>query len=187
MQKLLLTISTILMLLTPLFFTAPHLSIAMHSKPTIVPKIQISPSLQKPISLHSRELNIPPLPPNTRETVAIVQLQQPRTEREIIKLLAPHPDLQLRHIFREALAGFSVKGPPASIAALAKDIQIISVSPVNDYHAQMAENVKIIGGEEIRGFYDLNDNRLTGKGVTVGVIDTGVDYMHPDLRRSYGG
>jgi minor extracellular serine protease Vpr len=184
MQKLLLTISTILMLLTPLFFTAPHLSIAMHSQPPHVPKIQVLP----PTSIsHSKSLTTPPLPQNTRETVAIVQLQQPRTEREIIKLLAPHPDLQLRHTFREALAGFSVKGPPASIAALAKDNQIISVSPVNVYHAQMAENVKIIGGEEIRGFYDLNDNRLTGKGVTVGVIDTGVDYTHPDLRRSYGG
>ena len=32
-----------------------------------------------------------------------------------------------------------------------------------------------------------NNRRLTGKGVTVGVIDTGVDYTHPDLRRNFAG
>lgn len=33
----------------------------------------------------------------------------------------------------------------------------------------------------------LNDTSFTGKGVTVGVIDTGIDYEHPDLRANYSG
>jgi minor extracellular serine protease Vpr len=114
-------------------------------------------------------------------------LQKPQTEREIRKLIAAHPDIKLRTIFHEALDGFSVEGPPASIASLTKEKQIITVSRVNEYHAEMEQNVEIIGGEEIRGYFDQKNYRLTGKGIKVGVIDTGIDYTHPDLLRSYGG
>lgn len=134
-----------------------------------------------------RVLRTPPIPAEIRETIAIVQLEKPATEQEIRKLVAAYPGLELRFIFREAFAGFSVKGQPDAIAGLTRNRQIMTVSPVNHYHAEMAENVKMIGGESVRGYYDANGNRLTGKGVTVGVIDTGVDYTHPDLRRNYGG
>lgn len=135
----------------------------------------------------ARALVPPPIPPDTRETVAIVQLGKPPAEAEIRKLLAAYPGLRLRYVFREALFGFSVIGRSRSIAALAASGKVIHVSPVQNYHAEMLENVKMIGGNEIRSYYDAHGNRLTGKGITVGVIDTGVDYTHPDLRRSYGG
>ncbi|MDI4707135.1 S8 family serine peptidase, partial [Pseudoalteromonas shioyasakiensis] len=32
---------------------------------------------------------------------------------------------------------------------------------------------------------DLNDTEYTGKGVKVGVVDTGIDYNHPDLSNNY--
>ncbi len=34
---------------------------------------------------------------------------------------------------------------------------------------------------------DVQDLGITGKGVSVGVIDTGIDYNHPDLQSSYQG
>lgn len=133
----------------------------------------------------ARSLETPPIP---KERIAIVVLDHPQSPQDIQQLIKPYKDIHLRHVFQEAIYGFSVEGNPESIEKLAQNSkQIISVSPVNQYKAQAEEGVKIIGGEEIRGLFDKNNRRLTGKGVTVGVIDTGVDYTHPDLKRNYAG
>lgn len=133
----------------------------------------------------ARTLETPPIP---KERVAIVVLNKRQTPLEIEQLIKPYKDLKLRHVFQEAIYGFSVEGNPDAIAKLAEtNNQIINVSPVTKYQVQTEESVKIIGGQEVRGLFDENNRRLTGKGVTVGVIDTGVDYTHPDLRRNYGG
>lgn len=122
-----------------------------------------------------------------KEKVAIVMFNHPHTEQEIRNLLAPLPDIHLRYIFNEALSGFSVEGSPESIEKLAKNKELVSVTPVKKYQVETEENVKIIGGEEVRRFLDDKKKRLTGEGITVGIIDTGIDYTHPDLRRSYKG
>jgi minor extracellular serine protease Vpr len=133
----------------------------------------------------ARSLETPPIP---KERVAIVVLEEPQTPEDIQQLIKPFKDIHLRHVFTEAIYGFSVEGNPESIEKLAENSkQIISISPVNQYKVQGEEGVKIIGGEEIRGLFDKKNRRLTGKGITVGVIDTGVDYTHPDLRRNYDG
>ncbi|MDM5329700.1 S8 family serine peptidase [Neobacillus sp. CF12] len=133
----------------------------------------------------ARSLETPPIP---KERIAIVVLENPQSPQDIQQLIKPYKDIHLRHVFQEAIYGFSVEGNPESIEKLAEaSKQIISVSPVNQYKVQGEEGVKIIGGEEVRGLFDKSNRRLTGKGITVGVIDTGVDYTHPDLRRNYAG
>ena len=129
----------------------------------------------------------PPIPKPTQDTVAIVVLENPQSEQEINQLIRPYKDVKLRRVFEEAIDGFSIQGSPESIAQLAKQKQILNVSPVNQYKAETEESVRIIGGDAVRSFFDQKNERLTGKGVTVGVIDTGVDYTHPDLRRNYAG
>lgn len=134
----------------------------------------------------ARSLDTPPIP---KERIAIVVLDNPQSPQDIQLLIKPYKDIHLRHVFKEAIYGFSIEGNPESIEKLAQQNskQIISVSPVNQYKAEGEEGVKIIGGEEIRGLFDKKNRRLTGKGVTVGVIDTGVDYTHPDLKRNFAG
>jgi minor extracellular serine protease Vpr len=129
----------------------------------------------------------PPIPKSTQETIAIIILEKPQSPQEINRLITPYKDIKLRRIFREALDGFSVQGSSESIAKLAHQNQISLVSPVTQYQVQTEESVKLIGGDAARSFFDGKNKRLTGKGVTVGIIDTGVDYTHPDLRNNYAG
>src|SRR4051794_17705590 len=127
----------------------------------------------------------PPIPKSTK--VAIVVLKQPQSEQEIKQLITPYKDVKLRRIFHEALDGFSIEGSPEAIARLSQQQRILTVSPVAMYQAETEESVKIIGGDEVRRIFDHHNQRLTGKGITVGIIDTGVDYTHPDLKANYAG
>ena len=130
----------------------------------------------------------PQVTKSTQETTAIIILDKAHTDQEIQQLIQPYKDVKLRRVFHHALDGFSVAGSAESLAKLGRSHeQIRSVSPVITYQAETEESVKIIGGDEVRSFFDKKNQRLTGKGVTVGVIDTGVDYTHPDLKRNYAG
>ncbi|PLR76831.1 peptidase S8 [Bacillus sp. V3-13] len=137
----------------------------------------------------SKILEHPPIPKDDpgQTNIAIVVLKDTQSKRDIEGLLAKFPDLELRHIFKHTLNGFSVKGDVHSFEKLAKQQAVSLVSPVQAYTVNTEENIKMIGGEAVRGLFDAKNERLTGKGITVGVIDTGLDYTHPDLRRNYRG
>ncbi|MCQ6274612.1 S8 family serine peptidase [Bacillus sp. V3B] len=138
--------------------------------------------------------NIPPLPALDQysEQIAIFMINQELTEDEILHLLQKYPHIQLRKTFKYALNGFSAIGSQKSLEQLAKEEPISKLSVVNHYKVsattyQQGDNIKIIGGEQVRGIFDKQNRRLTGKGIKIGVIDTGIDYRHEDLRKSYGG
>ncbi|MDQ0218512.1 peptidase S8 [Peribacillus cavernae] len=140
-----------------------------------------------PMSATFSAVRIPPLPKITpsETTTAIVTLKGPADPISIKQLVKKYPSLKVRHIYQYALSGFSVMGKSREIAMLKKESAIGYVSKVAFYHAEIDESVPFIGGDKIRHLFDKKHQRITGKGIKVGVIDTGIDYEHPDLRRSY--
>lgn len=55
------------------------------------------------------------------------------------------------------------------------------IEAVNDWSMQMDRSTPHIGANF------MWDQNLTGKGIKVGVLDTGIDYNHPDLKHAYKG
>lgn len=140
-------------------------------------------------SIKALDLKHPPIPEQSmqEEKVAIVTLPGKQTKQQIQSLIGQYPDLKLRYIYQHALEGFSVKGSLASLSKLSESANVKMVTPVYTYKAEGEDNITLIGGDEVRGMFDKGNRRLTGKGMTVGVIDTGIDYTHPDLKRNYIG
>ncbi|WP_449538434.1 S8 family serine peptidase [Ferdinandcohnia sp. Marseille-Q9671] len=131
----------------------------------------------------------PPLPKENMDEMVheIFITDEDKFETLVEKIKTDYSSLQINHIYKHVFPGFSLKGKRRDVEKLKAETGIQHSSPVATYQASVEESVPFIGGEEIRGHFDRKDHRLTGKGVKVGVIDTGVDYTHPDLRRNYKG
>jgi subtilisin family serine protease len=85
------------------------------------------------------------------------------------------------HRYVRVLNGFSARLDPTALALLERDREVASVYPVRAaFPAQTAEALDVtpsaVRGLEIPG--------LDGTGVTVALLDTGIDPSHPYLRRS---
>ncbi|HET9346024.1 MAG TPA: S8 family serine peptidase [Candidatus Limnocylindrales bacterium] len=71
-----------------------------------------------------------------------------------------------------ALNSISVEADAASLRALATDKRVTAINRVRDYELDLSETVPFIGATAV---HDLG---VTGEGITVAVIDSGIDYTH---------
>ncbi|MEH7222173.1 S8 family serine peptidase [Bacillus sp. JJ1566] len=133
--------------------------------------------------------NRPPLPKVDMNEIVheIIIADKNQIQSLIERTKTNYSSIKINHIYKHVFPGFSVTGVRHDIQKLKTEFGIQQSFPVATYQAFVGESVPFIGGDEIRSHFDKKDHRLTGKGVKVGVIDTGVDYTHPDLRRNYKG
>jgi minor extracellular serine protease Vpr len=150
-----------------------------------------------------QKLQHPPIPREDlhAKKIAIVMTEKPVEESQIKNQLKNLKNTKLRRVFSYAIDGYSVEGPTSELKQLEGTNDVKLVSEVNTYKVENSahepigyksstsfiDNFELIGTEAVHGLLDEKGNRLTGKGVTIGVIDTGIDYEHPDLRKSFSG
>ncbi|MCX5403721.1 S8 family serine peptidase [Streptomyces sp. NBC_00335] len=72
------------------------------------------------------------------------------------------------------------------LAKLRKLPGVKSVSPAGTSRALDTDANEVVGNPALWAREDPGGAKVTGKGVTVAVIDTGVDYTHPDLGGGFG-
>ncbi|MBB5174079.1 S8 family serine peptidase [Texcoconibacillus texcoconensis] len=123
----------------------------------------------------------PPIPDDDdTEIVAMIEASDnPIETAEYVKEVLP--TAEIRKTYKTLYNGFSMKLNEKDITTLQAMPGIERVDPVVTYAPALDQSVPFIGGGEKDRQKDGQGEKLTGKGVKVAVIDTGIDYKHPDL------
>ncbi|MFS0783857.1 S8 family serine peptidase [Bacillus sp. 1P06AnD] len=124
---------------------------------------------------------------NGGQNSMIMLFRNDEEKKAVKKKLATMADIRVKREFHYAINGLSITGKKKALLALKREYGDDGLYDSASYKSAISDSIPFIGGNSMRGLYDQKKNRLTGKGIKVGVIDTGVDYLHPDLRKAYRG
>ncbi|MBI2421767.1 MAG: S8 family serine peptidase [Candidatus Hydrogenedentes bacterium] len=88
--------------------------------------------------------------------------------------------LAVRELFAVQLGANAVAlhVPDASLGALRAMPEVKRVVPLRRFTLEVATSVPFVGAP---AFWEAQPEGLTGRGIRVGVVDTGIDYLHADF------
>ncbi len=89
--------------------------------------------------------------------------------------------VQITHEYVHAVNGMALQTTRRVVDQLDTHPMVASVHPDGEVKALINDNAKFVGADSARAKYNV-----TGKGVLVGVLDTGVDYFHDVLGGGIG-
>ena len=124
-------------------------------------------------------------PPATRGTgVDILQQEHDAFRASAIASNVPYEE---RLAFRTLVNGISVRTTATGAAELLRIPGVRGVYPVPEMTLNAQEKPNLSGALQTTGAaFVQNTLGFTGKGVRIAIIDTGVDYHHPDLGGCFG-
>jgi hypothetical protein len=94
--------------------------------------------------------------------------------------------LELRREYSYLLNGLAGSIQMADMERIAALPEVQAVYPDYEVRALLEESVPLIGADQVWAMLDPSGQPLTGHGIRVAVIDTGIDYNHPDLGGGFG-
>ena len=126
---------------------------------------------------------------NSKVPMSLVEYEKFLSERQItlyqeIKKVAP--DAVIGYRFQRVYNGFSLKIKGIDIEKVARLPNIKEIFKDNIFYAERSVSVPTIGAPDVWKIKDSKGNPVDGTGMVIGIIDTGVDYMHPDLGGGFG-
>jgi len=105
-----------------------------------------------------------------------------KSKRQLIDELQNHA----KKGFKISLLGFGARLSPSSLDTLRALDPTIGLYPDFTVQASASQNIVQIGADQVWSRTDTVGSSVTGKGIVVAIIDTGVDYNHPDLGGGIG-
>jgi len=95
-------------------------------------------------------------------------------------------DIQIKSTFDRGFTGISIKIKPSILEQVLASDPKIHAYPDLQVHALDLASDQQIGADQVWTRTDSHGSPVTGTGVTVAVIDTGIYYVHPDLGGGFG-
>jgi parallel beta-helix repeat protein len=95
-------------------------------------------------------------------------------------------NITLKSEFKNVFNGFSADIFRSDVEKI-KDIpHVKTVYPDNEVSIALQDSVFLMNATEVWQMKDSNNKFVTGENITVAIIDTGIDYIHPDLGGGFG-
>jgi minor extracellular serine protease Vpr len=63
--------------------------------------------------------------------------------------------------------------------------EVLSVFEDKEVHTTLSESVPLTKAPDLWRLSSASGVPLTGRGVRIGILDTGIDYTHPDLHQRW--
>ncbi|PEJ56540.1 hypothetical protein CN692_17015 [Bacillus sp. AFS002410] len=127
----------------------------------------------------------------------LVEVSHDNFKQDASKMLKKY---KIKRSYKTAFNGVSMTLPANQVKSLLKSDTVKAVWSDSEVHidppVEMKSNstngssntdAKLPSSMPFLGIDKLHDEGYTGKGVKVGIIDTGIDYNHPDLKDAYKG
>ncbi len=95
-----------------------------------------------------------------------------------------YPFIEIVEEFDTLFQGLALRATDAQLGKLSEHSHLLNIHQVHTYKAETRKSDVPFVTQEFLG---TSAAGVTGKGVKVGVIDTGIDYTHPDLKKNYKG
>ncbi|MFD1036857.1 S8 family serine peptidase [Virgibacillus byunsanensis] len=122
---------------------------------------------------------------DNKQSIIIEVEGDPKEHKKYINTY--HPFIDVIAMYDQLFNGLALQAAPDKLARMGSLEFIKAIHPVRTYETLPNDSLKEVQQDNMVMPFTLNDTTYTGKGVNVGVIDTGIAYDHPDLSTNYRG
>jgi len=118
---------------------------------------------------------------NYREKILKIQNNTKKIISDLTNL-----KISFNNRFINVFNGLSVKNLPDHLVQKIMDMSYVkNVYPDYKMKACLDESIQIINADKVWNIRESNGYSLTGKGISIGLLDSGVDFRHIDIADSY--
>ncbi|MCS7093659.1 MAG: S8 family serine peptidase [Candidatus Aenigmarchaeota archaeon] len=114
---------------------------------------------------------------------SLVSTHKTKIEREqsVVKNELSKLKINIKKEFKGVFNGLVVEANEDEIERIKKLPQVKEVHPDKEVRILVEDSIVLVNATLVWQMNDSRNNSVTGKGIKIAIIDTGIDYTHPDL------